>query len=229
MSEKLVLYQLEACPYCKLVRRKLEVLGLSYEVRSVPPRREDRKEVQELSGQSAVPVLVHGEKVVYDSAVILQYLDEQFGPEGGSGPLPGQNYGMRVEVKGGIGLEDLKAITLEALKEEAFGVLTEIDVKATLKKKLGVDVPEQLILGACNPQMAHKAMEMEPDLGLLLPCNVVIRQNSEGGYLVSAIHPLALFGVVARDDMIPLAAEVKSMLGRALEKIAARVEQTSVS
>ncbi len=106
----------------------------------------------------------------------------------------------------------------QALAKEGFGVLTEIDVAATLKKKLNVDVAPYKILGACNPQFAHKALQAEPQIGALLPCNVVVR--SEGGKtLVEVMDPLAVLGLVGRREMEPIAREVRSKLERALASV----------
>src|SRR5512141_2048676 len=84
------------------------------------------------------------------------------------------------------------ARTVEALKAEGFGVLTEIDVKETLKKKIGVDFPQYKILGACNPPLAHRALMADPEVGLLLPCNVTIRQLEGGGIEVALVDPLSM-------------------------------------
>ncbi len=113
------------------------------------------------------------------------------------------------------------AATVEALKEVGFGVLTEIDVKATLKKKLDVDFERYVILGACNPPLAHRALTAEPWIGLLLPCNVVVRERPGGGSLVSAAKPTAMFEIVQREGMEDLAAEVEGLLEKALDSVAA--------
>jgi uncharacterized protein (DUF302 family) len=111
------------------------------------------------------------------------------------------------------------AKTREALAAEGFGVLTEIDVKATLAKKLDVDWRRYLILGACNPSLAHQALSAEPGIGVLLPCNVVVAEDADGAVSVSAIDPLAMFSVVGRDDVEPIATEVRAKLARALEAL----------
>jgi uncharacterized protein (DUF302 family) len=115
--------------------------------------------------------------------------------------------------------EDAKQRTVAALATEGFGVLTEIDIKATLKKKLGVDVAEHAILGACNPNLAHRALEAEPWLSLLLPCNVVVRARDGGGSVVSVVSPVALFRVVGNPGLEPVAAQVGEMLQRVLARI----------
>lgn len=112
----------------------------------------------------------------------------------------------------------LERVTQE-LAKEGFGVLTEIDVQATLKKKLGHDVPAYRILGACNPPSAQRALAAEPSIGLLLPCNVVVRQDDAGRVHVEMLDPEAMFGLVDRAEVGPLAADVKARLQRALAAI----------
>ncbi|MBC8367160.1 DUF302 domain-containing protein [bacterium] len=107
----------------------------------------------------------------------------------------------------------------KALKDEGFGILTEIDVRATLKAKLGVDVRSQWILGACNPPIASKALESEPDIGLLLPCNVVLREVAGGGCRVATINPQTMMNDTENPDLVDLAAEIGARLNRVLEAI----------
>jgi uncharacterized protein (DUF302 family) len=107
---------------------------------------------------------------------------------------------------------DIVERTRDALADEGFGVLTEIDVKATMKKKLDVDVDDYLILGACNPGMAYKAMETEPRIGAMLPCNVIVRAVDGGHVEVSAIDPQASMQAVDNDDLKNVAGEVQKML-----------------
>ena len=109
--------------------------------------------------------------------------------------------------------------TRAALGTQGFGVLTEIDVKATLKKKLGTDVPDYLILGACNPAMAHKAMQMEPRIGAMLPCNVIVRSLGDGTVEVSAIDPPASMAGVGNAELQSLAGQVKEMLAKVVAAI----------
>ncbi|HED12971.1 MAG TPA: DUF302 domain-containing protein [Gammaproteobacteria bacterium] len=108
-----------------------------------------------------------------------------------------------------------------ALATEGFGILTEIDVQAAMKKKLDLDTPPYLILGACNPSLAHQALEAEPDIGLLLPCNVVVREEANGTVIVAFMDPEAVLGIVGRDDIQPLAKEVKARLLRVRDQVAA--------
>ena len=114
-----------------------------------------------------------------------------------------------------LGFEDaIKRVTAE-LAKEGFGVLTEIDVKATLKKKLGLDVAPYRILGACNPQFAHQAIELEPQIGALLPCNVVVRED-KGKVRIDIMDPQAVLQLVERPEIEGIAAEVRKRLERAL-------------
>ena len=106
----------------------------------------------------------------------------------------------------------------DALKAEGFGVLTEIDVKATLHEKLGVDRAKYAILGACNPPHAHKALQAEPELGLLLPCNVVVYET-EGGTRVSAINAGAMLGIVGNPALDEIAVDVQARLERVIEAL----------
>ena len=112
----------------------------------------------------------------------------------------------------------IQAVT-QALAGEGFGVLTEIDVAATLKKKLGLERPPYRILGACNPQFAARALEVEPQIGALLPCNVVVRQDAQGKTRVEIMDPDAVLGLVGRPEVAPIAAEVRARLERVLETL----------
>lgn len=105
------------------------------------------------------------------------------------------------------------------LKEEGFGVLCEIDVQATLREKLGVEEEPYLILGACNPPLAHRALSAEPDLGTLLPCNVVVYRRGETTH-ISAIDADRMLSIVGRDDLAPIAAEVRTRLAAVVRRAA---------
>jgi uncharacterized protein (DUF302 family) len=119
----------------------------------------------------------------------------------------------------GLEYDDAVARATELLADEGFGVLTEIDVKATLKKKLGVDFQRYIILGACNPQLAHRAMSGEPFIGVLLPCNVVVMEREGGGSIVAAFKPTAGFSLVDNPEVAPIAEEVEVRLRRVLARL----------
>ena len=114
--------------------------------------------------------------------------------------------------------ETIAAVTDE-LGKEGFGVLTEIDVAATMKKKLDEDMPPYRILGACNPPLAHQAVSAIPEIGLLLPCNVLVREDDEGTVHVSFMDPGSVLGLVDNADVEPLAAEVKQRLQRVMDAL----------
>ncbi len=114
--------------------------------------------------------------------------------------------------------EEVDRRTRAALANHGFGVLTEIDVKATMKKKIDVDMDPYRILGACNPNMAHQAIGMEPKIGAMLPCNVILREV-EGGIQVSAIDPLASMQAIDNDDLKTVAGQVRDMLDEVVQEI----------
>lgn len=114
----------------------------------------------------------------------------------------------------------LERVTAE-LQKEGFGILTEIDVRATLKKKLDVDFRPYKILGACNPPLAHKALTAAPEVGLLLPCNVTVSQEDNGRVLVSLIDPEIMLGVVDNPALEAIACDAKERLQRVAHALAA--------
>ena len=118
-----------------------------------------------------------------------------------------------------LSFADATARVREELKTEGFGVLCEIDVQATLKEKLGVEGEPYVILGACNPPLAHRALETDPDIGALLPCNVVVYRR-DGETHVSAIDAERMLSIVGRDELAPIAAEVRARLARVVERVA---------
>ncbi len=108
----------------------------------------------------------------------------------------------------------------EAFKQQGFGILTEIDVRATLKEKIGVEVEPYVILGACNPNLAHRALQAEPEVGLLLPCNVVVRPHA-GRTMVSALDPEVIAELTDHPDLKPIAEEASRLIDAALDSLAA--------
>lgn len=105
------------------------------------------------------------------------------------------------------------------LKDQGFGVLTEIDVKETLKKKLDVDFKKYRILGACNPGFAHKALQAEDKIGVMLPCNVIVEEHEDGRVEVSAVDPVASMQAVSNDSLKPIAEEVRNNLKKVIDQL----------
>ena len=121
-------------------------------------------------------------------------------------------YGFSISMQGTM--DEVVDKVTEALKTEGFGVLTEIDVQATLKKKIDVDRKPYKILGACNPKLANEAINAEPDIGLLLPCNVVVREEDDGSMTVAFMDPMAVMDLTDNDKVHQIAPDVKSRLER---------------
>ncbi|RME82277.1 MAG: DUF302 domain-containing protein [Caldilineae bacterium] len=118
-----------------------------------------------------------------------------------------------------LSYDDAVAAVTEALKSQGFGVLTTIDVKATLRKKLDVDFKPYVILGACNPRLAYRALQSENDIGLLLPCNVIVYDNQDGTSTVGILDPEKMMGFVGNPALEPIAAEARSLLQNALAQL----------
>ena len=116
--------------------------------------------------------------------------------------------------------ETAQSRTVDALKAEGFGVLTEVDVQATFRKKLDVDFRPYKILGACNPPLAHRALTAAPEAGLLLPCNVTVAQIDADTVEVSAVDPLVMLGVAANPDLTPIAEDARARLSRVIAALA---------
>ena len=129
------------------------------------------------------------------------------------------SYGIRTTVP--TTYEETIPRVVEALKNEGFGVLTEIDVAATLKAKIDVDFTKYIILGACNPRLAHATLQEELEIGLLLPCNVIVYEAPDSHEtVVSAVDPERMLSIVDNPSLAPRAAEVKAMLQRAIDALA---------
>lgn len=129
----------------------------------------------------------------------------------------GKQYGFGKDVK--LSFDAAVERATQALQQEGFGVLTDIDVAATMKKKLDVSMPPYRILGACNPPLAHRAISADPQIGLLLPCNVVVRQDQSGNVRVEFMDPTAVLELVDKAEVTALATEVRQRLVKVMEAI----------
>jgi uncharacterized protein (DUF302 family) len=133
------------------------------------------------------------------------------------------NIGIKVRLN--LDFETALKLVTESLKTEGFGVLTEIDVKATLKDKLGVDFRPYRILGACNPPLAYKALSAEPEAGLLLPCNVTVSEEAEEVVEIAMVDPLAMLGIMENSELKLIAEDANARL----ERVASLLEQQASS
>lgn len=119
--------------------------------------------------------------------------------------------------------EDAISLVTEELKKEGFGVLTQIDMKDTLKKKIDADIRPYIILGACNPQFAHQGLQVEPKLGAFLPCNVVVEELEDGQVEVSMVDPVAMVSPIKNEELHKFALEIRERVERIIEGTARRV------
>ena len=131
-------------------------------------------------------------------------------------------YGIRTILP--VGYDEALSRARTALATEGFGVLCEIDIQAKLMEKLGVDTPRYMILGACNPPLAHEALKQEADLGLLLPCNMIVYEESEGHSVVAAIEAESMMTVTGNDKLKPIAHQVANSLKRVMAAVESRAK-----
>ena len=128
-----------------------------------------------------------------------------------------KTYGIERRTR--LSYEDAVERVTEALSEQGFGILTEIDVRATLEKKLGADFRRYVILGACNPELAHRALSTELDIGMLMPCNVIVYEDDDGGTVVSAMDPRVMSRVADNPDLPAIAEEARVLVERAIRSL----------
>jgi len=134
-------------------------------------------------------------------------------------------YGFTTTLKG-VSFEVALAKTIEALKAEGFGILSDIDVQAAMKAKLGADMPPYRILGACNPPLAHQALQAVPDIGLLLPCNVIVREVAAQEIVVGFLDPQVMVGLVEQAEVKTVADAAEQRLRRACASLGGHVTPT---
>ncbi len=137
-----------------------------------------------------------------------------------------ETYGFSVPA--GSNFDHALNVVIQELKKEGFGIITDIDFQAIAKQKLNLDEPKYRILGACNPSLAHQALRVDPDVGLLLPCNVVVREDREGAVVVTFTAPEAMMALVNSRDIANLALEIRHRLDRVRDGVAALTQRGAV-
>lgn len=212
----LTLYQREECSACAKVRQFIAQNNLAVNSVSVPKLGSERKELLALDGikNAEVPTLVDEKQILQGSEAIIEYLATNYQTTNFGEP----KYGL-TRILNGLSFGDVISATKKALQSQGFGVLTEIDVKNTLKKKIDVDFRNYVILGACNPSLAHQALSAELGIGLFLPCNVVVSEEDDGKIAVSAIDPKQMFKLLENDQIEVVAKEVRTKLTKAISSI----------
>jgi uncharacterized protein (DUF302 family)/glutaredoxin len=215
----LKLYQREECLHCGKVRKYLAQHNLAFETVYVPRLGSERQKTEGFPSveKSEVPILKDGDAVIQGADTIISHLRENYVQDGFGDP----SYGLTRTVSG-LSFNEAVGAVKESLANEGFGVLTEIDVidvKDTFKKKLEKDFRNYIILGACNPTLAHQALSSEPGVGLLLPCNVVVTEDQDGNAVISAIDPRQMFKVMGNEEIEPIANEVRAKLARAVTNV----------
>lgn len=230
----LELWQTEWCPASQRVRQRLTELGIDYVVRQVPVEKEERTALREQTGSDTVPALVDADGgVAIGEDAIRAFLAKVPEPAGAEAhrqkaakarrrQLEEEMHMLRTRytlaTTTQLGFADAVERVREELATEGFGVLCEIDVQATMKAKLDVDGEPYTILGACNPPLAHRALGADPELGTLLPCNVVVYRR-DGQTHVSAIDAERMLSIVGNDDLAPVAAEVRRRLATVVDRV----------
>ncbi len=236
----LELWQTEWCPASQRVRQRLTELGVSYLNRQVPAAVEERSQLLAFTGVDSVPVLAVDGVTIAGEQQILEYLDSHFSEPQSAAAHRERAARRQAAVREAVLAQEQEqsaqprsytisrvtelpfAHALERVREElageGFGVLSEIDVQATLERKLGIEHEPYVILGACNPPLAHRALSAEPELGTLLPCNVVVYVREQQTHL-AAVDPGSMLGVTGNRELEPVAAEVHARLERVLARV----------
>lgn len=211
----IILWQFEDCPYSKKVREKLTELNLDFVCINAAKDSKAKKDfLEDCCGKGQVPFIMDTEKHVkmYESDGIVQFLEDNYGFNSNK-----MDYGYRKIIE----MEDFNEAVekvRDELKKEGFGILTEIDVKKTMKEKLDLDYDDYVILGACNPPFADKALQAEKEIGLLLPCNVIVYKNS-GKIIVSAILPSVGMGMIGNSSLKEISLQVEEKLKKVIDSL----------